>query len=41
MILTYTNTKIPENIILLASKLNIPIKYHNQYGLNDLIDLVD
>jgi len=41
MILTYTGTKIPENIILLAAKLNIPIKYHNQIGLNHLVDLVD
>lgn len=41
MILTFTGTKIPENIILLAAKLNIPIKYHNHTGLNYLVDLVD
>jgi len=32
---------IPKNLLLLASKLNIPIKYYNSLGLNNLIDFIE
>lgn len=32
---------IPKKLLLLASKLNIPIKYYDSFGLNNLIDFIE
>jgi hypothetical protein len=40
-IILYRDNIIPENIILLASQLKIPIKEYSVNGLNNLIDIIE